>query len=244
MSSDIRLAKLIAERGYCSRRKAEDFILEGRVQVEGQVHTDLGEKVFSDCDILIDNKPLEKEIKGRIWAFHKPTHLICSHEDPENRQTIYAYLKNKYASLSHLISVGRLDYMSEGLLLLTNKGSYAHQLEKPSESMIRTYDIKVAKEFTPSMISALSNGITIDDIRYKAIKVHPLEQVGSKNWYRFKLTEGKNREIRKILEYFHIPLARLKRVAYGPIKLGSLEKGALKELSSLEIKTLLKTGEN
>lgn len=168
--SDIRLAKLIAERGYCSRRKAEDFILKGRVQVEGQIHTDLGEKVSLDCEILIDSKPLEKEMKGRIWAFHNPANLICSHEDPENRQTIYAYLKNKYASLSHLISVGRLDYMSEGLLLLTNKGSYAHLLEKPSESMIRAYDIKVAKEFTPSMISALSNGITIDDIHYKATR--------------------------------------------------------------------------
>tara|TARA_B000000565_G_scaffold38023_1_gene25267 strand:+ start:9318 stop:10055 length:738 start_codon:yes stop_codon:yes gene_type:complete len=238
-SSDIRLAKLIADRGFCSRRNAEAYIIAGRVKVNGKIHIDLGKKVTPDSDVSIDNTPLEKKVVGRLWAFHKPIEMICSHLDPEGRQTVFSYLKKTFPYLPHVISVGRLDYMSEGLLLITNKGSLAHQLEKPNKSMIRTYDVKLARTLTDPMLKLLEKGVSIDGIHYKKIIVQKLEQVGSQNWYRFKLTEGKNREIRKILEHFKIPLARLKRVAYGPIKLGPLEKGAIRELKQSELKTLL-----
>ena len=238
-SSDMRLAKLIANRGFCSRRKAEIYIKEGRVKVDEQIHTDLGKKVSSDSDVSIDNNTIEKEVVGRLWAFHKPIEMICSHHDPQERQTVFSYLKKTFPYLPHVISIGRLDYMSEGLLLITNKGSLAHQLEKPNDSMVRTYDVKLARTLTEPMLKLLEKGISIDGIHYKKIIVQKLEQVSSQNWYRFKLTEGKNREIRKILEHFKIPLARLKRVAYGPIKLGPLEKGAIRELKQSELKILL-----
>ena len=225
-----RLAKIIAHRGYCSRRRAETLITAGEVRVNGDLWKSLSEKVDSTADIQIKGTSLPLKQAARLWIFYKPSFMICSHGDPQNRPTVFEYIKKNFPSLPRIISVGRLDYLSEGLLLLTTDSSLARYLELPENKVNRQYDIKTQRPLSSAAIHQLDQGITIDEVFYESVSITPLKTEKNVCWYRFVLQEGKNREIRRILKHFDIPLARLKRVSYGPYHIGSLKKGEIKEM--------------
>ncbi len=228
-----RLAKVLADRGLCSRRSAEPLIQAGDVWVNGTPHTNLAEKVDINAEITVKGKPLQKKLRLRVWLFHKPPQMVCTHDDPQQRETVFSYVKKQAPELPRVISIGRLDYLSEGLLILTNTGSFARHLELPTNNFKRCYDVKIQKELPSFVIDRLKKGITIEGVSYESIDVKKLVE---QNWYRFTLQEGKNREIRRVLKHFNIPLARLKRISYGPFRLGTLKKGEISEVPPVKLK--------
>jgi 23S rRNA pseudouridine2605 synthase len=234
LSEKKRLAKILADRGVCSRRTAEKYILLGHVTVNGKHHTNLTEKISPDSEIKVKGLEAPKQQKLRAWIFHKPPEMLCTHHDPENRLTVFSYLKKHHPSLPRVISVGRLDYLSEGLLILTNSGRFAREMELPKNALKRCYDVKVGKSISAATIDIIKKGITIEGVFYNSISVKPLEK-GPK-WYRFVLKEGKNREIRRILSHFNIPLARLKRISYGSFHLGQLKQREIQEIPFSNLK--------
>lgn len=229
-----RLAKILADRGHCSRRAAEPLILGGHVTVNGSVHTVLSEKVSPTAEITVKGKSLPNKERLRVWLFHKPPEMLCTHKDPENRPTVFSYLKTHHPTLPRVISVGRLDYLSEGLLVLTNSGAFSRTLELPKNEFKRCYDVKLKAPLSVAICEQLKKGITIEGVSYGSVLVSPLEK--NPPWHRFILTEGKNREIRRILSYFNMPLARLKRISYGPFRLGLLKQKQLQEVPSHQLK--------
>lgn len=226
-----RLAKVIAGRGVCSRRKAESLIENGHVKVDGKVILNVATCVDPHITLHIRNKLIPIPESPRLWVYHKPTGLICTHADELGRPTIFDAIQSLKANTPHLISVGRLDLNSEGLLLLTNTPSLAHQLEHPSFGWQRRYRVRFYGQLTESHIHKMEKGLFINGVKYAPIKVKQESAESNNKWVELVLSEGKNREIRNIFEHFNLKISRLCRISYGPFQLGRLPKGALKEVS-------------
>jgi 23S rRNA pseudouridine2605 synthase len=224
-----RIAKVMARAGLCSRRDAETWIAAGRVAVNGTVLTSAALNVGPTDAVLVDGAPLRTPEPSRLWRYHKPEGLVTSHRDEKNRPTVFANLP---PSLPRVVSVGRLDLTSEGLLLLTNDGALARTLELPARGWLRRYRVRVHGRPDPKALARLADGIVIDDVRYGRIvaSVDPASGGKSNCWLMVSLAEGKNREIRKVMEHLHLTVNRLIRVAYGPFQLGNLAPGEAEEV--------------
>jgi 23S rRNA pseudouridine2605 synthase len=222
-----RIAKLLARAGLCSRRDAERWIAAGRVSVNGEVLTTPAVTVGNNSEIRVDGKPLPAPERPRLWRYHKPAGLVASHRDERGRPTVFGALPKE---LPRLISIGRLDLNSEGLLLLTNDGTLARRLELPSTGWVRRYKVRVHGEVAPEELAALEKGITIDGISYGSIRASLERQQRSNAWIAMGLREGKNREVRRVLEHLGLQVTRLIRLSYGPFQLGNLERGAVAEV--------------
>ncbi len=231
----IRIAKLIAQSGYCSRREAEELILEGRVQVNGKT-IESPATFINDESVKIDGKLINQKQSIRIFLFHKPAGYICSNKDPENRKTIFDLIPK---NLPRLISVGRLDFNTEGLLILTTSGEVARYIELPKNKWVRKYRARVFGKLNHQRLQALVKGITIEGIKYRSIKVEIDQEKESNSWLTISLSEGKNREIRKIMEHLGLKVNRLIRVSFGQFNLGELGVGEIKELNQSIIKNII-----
>src|SRR3954454_15571046 len=234
-----RIAKVIARAGLCSRRDAERWIAEGRVSVNGEILTSPAVTVTADSDIRVDGKKLPEPERPRLWRYHKPVGLVTTHRDEKGRPTVFGALP---ASLPRLISVGRLDLNSEGLLLLTNDGALARRLELPATGWIRRYRVRVQGAVDAARLASLASGSTIDGVVYGPIRAGLERQQGSNAWLTLSLQEGKNREVRRVLEHLGLPVTRLIRVAYGPFQLGNLERGAIEEVPAKVLREQLGGG--
>jgi 23S rRNA pseudouridine2605 synthase len=222
-----RIAKLLARAGLCSRRDAERWIAEGRVSVDGKVLTSPALALTGVHDIRVDGKPIPEAEPARLWRYHKPAGLVTTHRDERGRPTVFEKLPPE---LPRLISVGRLDLNSEGLLLLTNDGALARELELPARGWLRRYRVRVHGAVDPARLKALEEGVTIDRIAYGPIRAALDREQGSNAWLTVSLREGKNREIRRVMEHLGLGVTRLIRIAYGPFQLGDLPRGALEEV--------------
>jgi 23S rRNA pseudouridine2605 synthase len=234
-----RIAKVMARAGLCSRRDAERWIAEGRVMVNGAVLSSPAVTVGHNDDIRVDGQPLPEPERARLWRYHKPTGLVTTHRDEKGRPTVFAALPD---SLPRLISVGRLDLNSEGLLLLTNDGELARRLELPATGWVRRYRVRVHGPVDPERLKELARGPTIDGVAYGPIRAQLDRQQGSNAWITMSLQEGKNREVRRVLEHIGYPVTRLIRIAYGPFQLGNLASGAIEEVPKKVLSDQLGTG--
>jgi 23S rRNA pseudouridine2605 synthase len=222
-----RIAKIVARAGVCSRREAEAWINEGRVAVNGRVITSPALDVMPNDRVTIDGQPLPAREPTRLFLFHKPRGLVTTHADPEGRATVFDALP---ADLPRLISVGRLDYNTEGLLLLTNDGGLARALELPATGWLRRYRVRAHGSVTQADLDALRDGIDIDGMRYGAIEATLDRSQGANTWMTFAIREGKNREVRNVLAHLGLDVNRLIRVSYGPFQLGELAEGEVAEV--------------
>lgn len=224
-----RIAKAIAHAGLCSRREAEQWIAAGRVAVNGATIATPALVVSASDRVTIDGKPLPEAPRRRLWRYHKPPGLVTTHSDPQGRPTVFQRLPE---DLGRVISVGRLDLSSEGLLLLTNDGALARRLELPATGWTRRYRVRAHGSVEEAALDRLRQGSTLDGVRYGPIDARLERQQGSNVWLAMALQEGKNREVRKVLEALGLRVNRLIRVAYGPFQLGNLGRGEIAEVSS------------
>jgi 23S rRNA pseudouridine2605 synthase len=222
-----RIAKVIARAGLASRREAEDWIAAGRVAVNGEVIRSAALNVTDRDRIDVDGEPLPERERTRLFLYHKPRGLITTHSDPQGRPTIFAKLPR---NLPRLISVGRLDFNTEGLLLLTNDGELARVLELPATGWLRRYRVRAHGAITQDRLDALRTGITISGIHYGAIDAAIDRVQGANLWLTFAIREGKNREVRTVLAHLGLEVTRLIRVSFGPFQLGELEEGEVEEV--------------
>jgi 23S rRNA pseudouridine2605 synthase len=222
-----RIAKLIARAGLCSRRDAEAWIGARRVAVDGVVLSSPALRVRPGQRITVDGKPLPAAEATRLFRYHKPKGVVTSARDPEGRATIYDTLPE---GLPRLMPVGRLDLSSEGLLLLTNDGALKRRLELPSTGWLRRYRARAFGEVDDRRLKALAQGVTIDGIAYGPIEARLDRTQGDNAWVTLSLREGKNREVRRVLEHVGLTVNRLIRMAYGPFQLGHLAKRAVEEV--------------
>jgi 23S rRNA pseudouridine2605 synthase len=223
-----RIAKVIARAGLCSRRDAERWILDGRVSVNGSLLSTPAFTVGPDDKILVDGKPLPSAQAPRLFLYHKPAGLVTTARDEKGRPTVFANLPMR---LPRVISVGRLDLNSEGLLLLTNDGGLARYLELPANAMKRRYRVRVHGTVRPGDLAKLARGITVEGMRYGSIEAAiERAQTGANVWLTVTLQEGKNREIRKVMAHLGLQVSRLIRTAYGPFELGDLPSGEVTEV--------------
>jgi 23S rRNA pseudouridine2605 synthase len=222
-----RIAKYLARAGVCSRRDAERLIAEGRVMLNGKRLDTPAVKVTDADDIRVDKKPVAAREEARLWRYHKPSGLVTTHRDPEDRPTVFSRLPE---DMPRVISVGRLDITSEGLLLLTNDGALARRLELPANGWIRRYRARAFGTITQGDLDALAAGVTIEGVRYGAIEAVLEQRRGANSWIALALSEGKNREVRRVLEAIGLKVNRLIRIAYGPFQLGALTPGAVEEI--------------
>lgn len=231
-----RIAKIMAGAGLCSRRVAEEWILDGRVSVNGEKLTTPAFTVSQSDIITIDGKPIGTKQETRLWCYHKPIGLVTTHKDPQGRPTVFEKLPSY---LPRVISVGRLDLNSEGLLLLTTDGELARRLEHPTMGWKRKYRVRIHGILTPEIQKKIEKGITIKGIKYAPCSIEVERTQGTNSWLQITLTEGKNREIRNIMAHFSLPVTRLIRISYGPFQLGNLEKGCVREVTKKALKELL-----
>jgi len=222
-----RIAKVIARSGACSRRDAERLIADGRVAVNGQLIASPALNIGADALITIDGKPIAQAQPTRLWRYHKPAGLVTTHRDPEGRPTVFSRLPS---SMPRIISIGRLDINSEGLLLLTNDGELARRLEMPSQGWVRRYRVRLFGSGTQAQLDRLAQGIAVDGVRYQPVKAELERARGPYAWATVTLHEGKNREIKKLMEHLGLRVARLIRVSFGPFHLGHLPEGAVAEI--------------
>lgn len=231
-----RLAKRIARAGLCSRRDAERWIEAGRVTVNGDLITSPALNVGPEDEITVDGTPLPKQQAARLWKYHKPAGLVVSAKDEQGRPTVFERLPRE---MPRVISVGRLDINSEGLLLLTNDGDLARKLELPATGWVRRYRVRVHGRVNAEALESLAEGVTVEGVRYGKIRAALEKQQGSNAWIDVALTEGKNREVRKVMEHLGYPVNRLIRVSYGPFILGTMAKGGVEEVSAKVMRDLI-----
>jgi 23S rRNA pseudouridine2605 synthase len=223
----------MARAGLCSRREAETWITDGKVSVNGHLISSPALNVTESDVIVVDGKPLRAPEPPRLWRYHKPPGLVTTHKDPEGRATVFDNLPK---GLPRLISVGRLDLTSEGLLLLTNDGELARKLELPSTGWTRRYRVRVHPVPTEDALKKLERGVTVDGISYGPIKATIERSQGANAWLFVAIKEGKNREIRKVMASLGLETTRLIRTAYGPFQLGQLERGEAEEVTGKVLK--------
>ncbi|WP_413992121.1 pseudouridine synthase [Labrys okinawensis] len=224
-----RVAKVIARAGLGSRRDAEAWIEEGRVAVNGEVLTSAARNVLPTDKVTVDGKLLPRRERTRLWLYHKPRGLVTTEKDPEGRPTVF---ENLDPSLPRVMSVGRLDINTEGLLLLTNDGGLARQLELPKTGWLRRYRVRAFGETDQVQLDKLFEGLTIDGVDYGRIEAKLDKEQGSNSWLTLGLREGKNREVKNVLGSIGLEVNRLIRVSYGPFQLGELAEGAVEEVKT------------
>lgn len=231
-----RIAKLLARAGIASRREAERMIAERRVKL-GDAVIETPSTVLADLrGVTVDGKPVKEAEATRLFAFHKPAGLITAERDPAGRPTIYAALRNALPpGTGRVMPIGRLDLNTEGLLLLTNDGEFKRQLELPATGVPRTYRARAFGDITQARLEDLIDGIEIDGVRYGRIDANMERRTGRNQWIEMTLTEGKNREVRRVLEHLGLKVSRLLRIAYGPFVLGDLPKGTAAEISQRDL---------
>lgn len=236
-----RVAKIIARAGACSRRDAEAWIAEGRVAVNGEVLTSPAVALGPADQISIDGAPLAERQRTRLFLFHKPRGLVTTNKDPEGRATIFDYLHQHAPEAPRLMSVGRLDINTEGLLLLTNDGGLARILELPATGWLRRYRVRANGETDQAILDGLAKGVTIDGLRYAGIEATLDRQQGANCWLTLGLREGKNREIKRVLEHLGLAVNRLIRISFGPFQLGEIEEGKIEEVRTRVLRDQLGT---
>ena len=220
-----RIAKFLARSGVASRREVERLIEAGKVTVNGKRLDTPAFKVDGSEKIVVDGEPVEPIAPAKLWLYHKPAGLVTTHKDPEGRQTVFEALPK---DIGRVISVGRLDLTSEGLLLLTNDGGLARALELPSTGWTRRYRARAFGSVDEAGVNKLRSGITVEGVRYGKMEVEVERETGSNVWLNIGLKEGKNREVRRVLEAIGLRVNRLIRISYGPFQLGQIEKGEVK----------------
>ena len=231
-----RIAKRMARAGLCSRREAERWIEAGRVKIDGKKVRTPATLVTSDTLITVDGNPVPGAEKTRMWRYHKSKGLICTSSDPEGRKTIFDDLPNH---LPRVLIVGRLDFNSEGLLLLTNDGELARKIELPATGWARRYRVRVHGAVDVKRLQGLSRGVTVDGMRYGPIKATLNRTQGANAWLTLTLKEGKNREVRRVLESVGLTVNRLIRTSFGPFQNGQLEPGQVEEIPGKVIREQL-----
>lgn len=230
-----RVAKVISQSGLCSRREAEQLIVEGRVTVNGE--TISTPAVFiTDQSIKVDGKLINAKQETRLWLLYKPVGTITSAKDPKNRKTIFKILPK---NMPRVISVGRLDFNTEGLIVLTTNGALASFMEMPKNKWVRKYRARVFGKLDHERLKALENGITIEGIHYGSVKVSVDVEKESNSWLTISLQEGKNREIRNIMEHLGLQVNRLIRVSFGPFVLGNMQIGELREINKKQLESFI-----
>ncbi len=222
-----RIARVIARAGLASRREAEDWIAAGRIAVNGVLIRTPALNVTGRDRITVDGEPLPVRERTRLFLYHKPRGLITTHVDPQGRPTIFARLPK---DLPRLISVGRLDFNTEGLLLLTNDGALARTLELPATGWLRRYRVRAHGSVAQQQLDELRSGVAVDGIHYGPIEANLDRVQGSNLWLTFAIREGKNREVRNVLRQLGLTVTRLIRVSFGPFQLGELAEGAVEEV--------------
>jgi 23S rRNA pseudouridine2605 synthase len=223
-----RIAKWLARAGVASRRDAEKIIKEGRVRLNGRTVETPATFVTAGDAVVVDGKPVPPPERSRLFRYHKPPGLVTTHRDPQGRPTVFEKLP---PGLPRLISVGRLDLTSEGLLLLTNDGELARRLELPANGWARRYRVRVHGHVDEAALARLREGVTVDGVDYGPIEAGLDSRQGANSWLTVVLREGKNREIRKVMQHLGLSVTRLIRVAHGPFKLGDLPRGAVEEVN-------------
>lgn len=231
-----RIAKLLARAGVASRREIERMIAEGRIAINGKpVETPATFLTDLKC-VTVDGKPVAAPEPTRLFAFNKPTGLITAERDPKGRPTIYSALQNALPkNTPRLMPIGRLDLNTEGLLLLTNDGELKRQMELPASGIPRVYRARTFGEVTQEMLEELIDGVTIDGVHYGPIDANLERRTGRNQWIEVSITEGKNREVRKVLEHLGLQVSRLIRTAYGPFELEELPRGRAREIRKHEL---------
>lgn len=224
-----RIAKVIARSGLCSRRDAEAWIAAGRVAVNGAIVETPALDIGASDRVLVDGKPLPQREPPRVWRYYKPKGRVTTHKDPEGRPTVFEALPE---GLPRLISVGRLDFNTEGLLLLTNDGDLARHLELPSTGWTRRYRVRAHGEVEQSALDALADGLTMGRVHYGPIEAALEREQGGNVWIALSIREGKNREVRRVMEHLGLTVNRLIRVSFGPFMLGDLEPGQIEEVKT------------
>ena len=231
-----RIAKVIARAGLASRREAEAWIAAGRVAVNGKLVASPALNVGVRDRIEVDGQPLPTRERTRLFLYHKQRGLLTTHADPGGRPTIFSVLPKE---LPRLISVGRLDLNTEGLLLLTNDGGLARALELPATGWLRRYRVRAHGSVAQAQLDALRRGITIDGVRYGEIEATVDRSQGSNVWLTFAIREGKNREVKNVLGHLGLAVNRLIRVSFGPFRLGDLSEGAIEEVKTRTLRDQL-----
>ena len=222
-----RIAKYLARAGVASRREVERMIEEGKVSVDGKKLTSPAFKVTGRELIRVGRRTIAAPDTTRLWRYHKPSGLIATNSDPEGRRTIFDELPR---SLPRVVTVGRLDLTTEGLLLLTNDGELARTLELPSSGLERTYRVRAKGTVTPQKIEELASGLTVEGVKYQPITAVLDREMGANSWLTVTLSEGKKREVRRALEAVNLIVNRLIRVSYGPFELADLKPGMVDEV--------------
>ena len=230
-----RIAKLLARAGIASRREVERMITEGRIALHGEKLTTPATLLDDLSGVTVDGKAVRPAAATRLFRFYKPPATITAERDPRGRPTIYDRLP---AGLPRVMPVGRLDFMTEGLLLLTNDGELKRQLELPRSGVVRTYRARAFGHVTQDQLERLAEGITIDGIHYGSIDANLERRTGRNCWIEMSLTEGKNREVRRVLAHLGLQVSRLIRVAYGPVTLEGLDPGGVDEANPAELDAL------
>jgi len=234
--SSARIAKVMARAGLCSRRDAEQWITDGRVSVNGVVLTSPALNVKPRDQVVVDGQPLAAAEPTRLFAFHKPRGTVTTDRDPEGRATIFEVLP---PGLPRVMTIGRLDINTEGLLLLTNDGGLARQLELPATGWLRRYRVRAHGETDQAVLDGLREGITIEGVNYAGIEATIDRVQGSNMWLTMGLREGKNREIKRVLEHLGLSVTRLIRISFGPFQLLDLAEGAVEEVKTRVLKDQL-----
>src|ERR1700733_3894697 len=222
-----RIAKFLSRAGIASRRDAEKMLAEGAIRLNGKAVTHPATFVSPGDIVQVNGRVVDPPDRTRMWRYHKPEGLVTTHRDPEGRPTVFDKLR---LQLPRVISVGRLDMTSEGLLLLTNDGALARRLELPSTGWIRRYRVRVHGTVNPASLAALAKGVTIDGVHYAPIDAGLDAKKGDNAWLTVSLREGRNREIRRVMAYLGLDVTRLIRIAYGPFQLGTLPRGGIDEV--------------
>lgn len=229
-----RIAKVIARAGICSRRAAENLILNGKVQIDGKVIDTPAIKVTSANKIMVDNKPLPRIEGTRLWVFHKPRGCLTTNKDPVARKTIFDIIPK---NMPRVVTIGRLDYNSEGLLLLTNDGGLARHMELPASGWTRRYRARAYGAVDMNAIEQIRKGVMIGEVQYEPAEIE-IEKTGAgdNSWIIVAVKEGKNREVRRLLAFAGLEVNRLIRTEYGPFKLGAIPRGMVAEIPREEFK--------
>ena len=222
-----RIAKRIARAGLCSRRQAEAWIADGRVKVNGKTLSTPAVLVTEADLIEVDGNRLPAVERTRLWLYHKPAGLVTTNRDPEGRPTVFEKLPDH---LPRVLSVGRLDIATEGLLLLTNDGGLARMLELPETGWLRRYRVRAHGKVSQDQLDQLREGIAVEGVLYGAIEAELEREQGANVWLQMGLREGKNREIKKVLGALGLQVSRLIRISYGPFQLGDLAPGQVREI--------------
>jgi 23S rRNA pseudouridine2605 synthase len=235
-----RIAKFLARCGVASRRDAEKLIAEGKVKLNGKAVAQPATFVAPGDRVSVEGKPVTPPERTRLFRHHKPDGLVTTHRDPQGRPTVFERLP---PAIGRVVSIGRLDLTSEGLLLLTNDGELARKLELPSNGWLRRYRVRVFGAVDDKALAALARGITIDGVAYGPIDAGLDSRQGANAWLTVSLKEGKNREVRRVMAHLGLQVTRLIRTAYGPFQLGTLPKGAVEEVHPKVLREQLGIGE-